>query len=94
MFEGIEKPFVLSVPKRAANVPLLVTSPHSGSDYPADFLAASLLDAHDIRQSEDMYVDALYADAPPLGLTPSCGSALARVSSNESDCSRPSSRVQ
>ena len=68
MFEGIEKPFVLSLPKRPASVPLLVTSPHSGSHYPADFLAASLLDAHDIRQSEDMYVDALYADAPSLGL--------------------------
>lgn len=65
---GTHSPFVLSQPQASAGVPLLITSPHSGSDYPSDFLAASLLDAHDIRQSEDMYVDALYADAPALGL--------------------------
>lgn len=70
MNEGVEKPFALTLPETAARVPLFVTSPHSGADYPSDFLAASLLDAHAIRQSEDMYVDALFADAP------SCGVAL------------------
>lgn len=68
MNEGTQEPFALTLPETAAGVPLFITSPHSGSDYPADFLAASLLDAHDIRQSEDMYVDALYADAPKLGI--------------------------
>lgn len=68
MSDALPNPFKLTLPEAAANVPLLITSPHSGSDYPADFLAASLLDAHDIRQSEDMYVDALYADAPKLGI--------------------------
>lgn len=68
MYEGTRTPFVLSLPQTPAGVPLLVTSPHSGSDYPAEFLDASQLDAHDIRQSEDMYVDTLYADAPDLGI--------------------------
>ena len=68
MYESAHSPFVLSPLQTAAGVPLLVTSPHSGADYPAEFLAASQLDAHDIRQSEDMYVDALYADAPTLGI--------------------------
>lgn len=67
MSEGIGQPFYFSQPETAAKVPLMVTSPHSGADYPIDFLAASLLNAHDIRQSEDMYVDALFADAPRLG---------------------------
>lgn len=68
MYEGAKSPFILSLPKTSAGVPLLVTSPHSGSDYPADFLHASQLDAHEIRQSEDMYVNAIYADAPKLGV--------------------------
>ncbi|MBO6781871.1 MAG: N-formylglutamate amidohydrolase [Alphaproteobacteria bacterium] len=48
-------------------VPLVFSSPHSGRDYPADFLAASKLDAHAIRRSEDSFVDELFAHAPQLG---------------------------
>lgn len=68
MIEGVHQPFALTLPETAAGVPLFVTSPHSGADYPDDFLAASLLNAHEIRQSEDMYVDALFADAPRMGV--------------------------
>lgn len=46
---------------------VIFASPHSGCDYPADFLAATLLDAHSIRSSEDAYVDLLFADAPICG---------------------------
>jgi N-formylglutamate amidohydrolase len=47
--------------------PLVFSSPHSGREYPADFLAASKLDALAIRRSEDSFVDELFAQAPHLG---------------------------
>ena len=45
----------------------IFASPHSGRDYPAALLTASLLDGLAIRSSEDAFVDALFADAPRLG---------------------------
>lgn len=48
-------------------VPLVFASPHSGSDYPADFLEASALDDHSLRRSEDSFVDELFASAPEHG---------------------------
>jgi N-formylglutamate amidohydrolase len=51
----------------ARTLPLVLASPHSGSDYPADFLAASRLDPLALRQSEDSFVDALFSGAPHLG---------------------------
>ena len=39
--------------------PLIFASPHSGRVYPDDMMAASALDAAEIRKSEDAYVDAL-----------------------------------
>jgi N-formylglutamate amidohydrolase len=51
----------------ARSLPLVVASPHSGSDYPPDFLAASRLDPLALRRSEDSFVDELFAAAPRLG---------------------------
>ena len=48
-------------------LPLVLASPHSGSDYPADLLAASRLDPLALRRSEDSFVDELFATAPRLG---------------------------
>lgn len=48
-------------------VPLVVASPHSGSDYPADFVAASRLDPLTLRRSEDAFVDEIFGAAPALG---------------------------
>jgi len=48
-------------------VPLVLASPHSGSDYPGDLLAASRLDSVSLRRSEDSFVDALFGAAPELG---------------------------
>jgi len=42
-------------------------SPHSGRAYSQAFLAASVLDAHVIRSSEDAFVDRLFACAPRFG---------------------------
>ena len=48
-------------------MPLVLASPHSGSDYPEDLLAASRLDALTLRRSEDSFVDEIFAAAPELG---------------------------
>jgi N-formylglutamate deformylase len=47
---------------------LVLASPHSGREYPAAFLAASVLDERMIRSSEDAFVDLLFADAPQAGV--------------------------
>ena len=49
------------------SLPLVLASPHSGIEYPADFLAASRLDPLALRRSEDSFVDELFAAAPRLG---------------------------
>ena len=49
------------------SVPLVFSSPHSGSFYPPEFVAASPLDLAMLRRSEDCYVDQLFSDAPRLG---------------------------
>ena len=48
-------------------VPLVFASPHSGSDYPAEFIAASRLDPVSLRRSEDSFVDELFGAAPRHG---------------------------
>jgi N-formylglutamate amidohydrolase len=48
-------------------LPLVLASPHSGSEYPEEFLADSRLDPLALRRSEDSFVDELFADAPCLG---------------------------
>ena len=47
--------------------PVIFSSPHSGSVYPAAFIAASQLDPLTLRRSEDAYVDELFGAAPELG---------------------------
>ena len=48
-------------------VPMVFASPHSGRDYPLDFLALARLDALSLRRSEDSFVDELFAAAPEFG---------------------------
>ena len=61
-----EQPFTFSTAKGLDGLPLLITSPHSGAHYSDAFIDHSLLNAHLIRQSEDMYVDALFEGTPEL----------------------------
>ncbi|MGO1118364.1 N-formylglutamate amidohydrolase [Rhodovibrionaceae bacterium A322] len=56
----------LTRPKRQT-LPLVLASPHSGRDYPDSFIAASKLDAQNLRRSEDCYVEELFSQAPDLG---------------------------
>ena len=48
------------------DVPLILDSPHSGSDYPADF--DPLPPMRQVRQAEDLCVDRLFGVAPELGV--------------------------
>ncbi len=65
---GLDGAGVFEVRRPAtALAPVVVASPHSGSDYPVDFVAASRLDPLALRRSEDSFVDRLFAAAPDLG---------------------------
>jgi N-formylglutamate deformylase len=55
------------IPPRTAALPLVIDSPHSGTDYPADFGAR--LAGRALRSGEDTWVDRLYASAPDHGAT-------------------------
>lgn len=58
--------FVLTRPESRTS-PVIFASPHSGCDYPAEFLARALPDRLLIRSSEDAFVDRLFEMAPELG---------------------------
>jgi N-formylglutamate amidohydrolase len=46
---------------------VVFASPHSGRDYPESFLRQAVLDASEIRSSEDAYVDLLFETVPSHG---------------------------
>jgi len=47
--------------------PLVFASPHSGRDYPGEFVAASRLDPLALRRSEDAFIDQVFDSAPSHG---------------------------
>ena len=57
---------VLSPEQQTA--PVIFASPHSGTNYPADFVNNSPLDLPSLRKSEDSFVDELFAAAPDHGM--------------------------
>jgi N-formylglutamate deformylase len=61
-----EPPVLVSRPP-VQTTPLVFASPHSGRRYPAEFLAASRLDALGLRRSEDSFVDELFSGALGFG---------------------------
>lgn len=65
-FPELPAPFEVLAPA-VQTLPIVVASPHSGSIYPVDFLAASRLDPVTLRRSEDCFVDELYRRVPSLG---------------------------
>jgi N-formylglutamate deformylase len=54
-------------PPRQRHLPLVLDSPHSGTQYPDDFQPAVALDL--LRQAEDSHVHELYASGPDHGAT-------------------------
>jgi len=51
----------------SASCPLVFSSPHSGCDYPDDFVATSRLDPLTLRRSEDAHVDVLFRSVVDFG---------------------------
>ena len=49
------------------NTAVVFASPHSGRDYPGAFLQRVALDEHEIRTSEDAFIDLLFGSAPQHG---------------------------
>jgi N-formylglutamate amidohydrolase len=49
-------------------VPVVVASPHSGSFYPATFLAEAAVPLAVLRRAEDAFIDELFAAAPAFGM--------------------------
>ena len=62
-----DKPAFETIRPRRLTAPIVFNSAHSGRDYPERFLQMTRLDHLSIRQSEDAYVDELFARAPHLG---------------------------
>ncbi|MTJ03646.1 MAG: N-formylglutamate amidohydrolase [Sediminimonas qiaohouensis] len=60
------RPFHIVQPAER-NTCVIFASPHSGREYPEDFLARAVVGGTDIRSSEDAYVDRLIAAAPRHG---------------------------
>lgn len=48
-------------------VPFVFASPHSGTNYTAEFIDESRLDPVALRRSEDSFIDELYEDVPKCG---------------------------
>jgi len=51
------------------DAPLVFASPHSGREYPAEFLAATRLTPQHLRRSEDSFLDEIVAGTPSHGAT-------------------------
>src|SRR5215467_1407857 len=64
--DELDPPFEVLEPKASLG-PVLFNSPHSGSTYPRNFLAACRLDIATLRRSEDSFVDELIAGVVQCG---------------------------
>ena len=62
----MNEPYAITEP-RSGHAPLVLDSPHSGTEYPEDFRPAVSLEL--LRQAEDSYVDELFASGPDVGAT-------------------------
>src|SRR5215813_4143523 len=64
--DELDPPFEILEPQTYQG-PVLFNSPHSGSTYPREFLAACRLDIATLRRSEDSFVDELVAGVVRCG---------------------------
>ena len=62
----LKSAFDLALPK-TRTTSVVFASPHSGRDYPASFLRRAVLNANEIRSSEDAFVDQLFDAVPQQG---------------------------
>jgi N-formylglutamate amidohydrolase len=61
------QPLIDVLAPRRQNLAVVLASPHSGTEYPADLVEASRLDRHRLRRSEDSFVDEIFAAAAAQG---------------------------
>lgn len=61
-----DRAYQLVMPRRR-KTSVVFASPHSGKAYDPAFVASSALNAHEIRSSEDAFVDLLFGSAPRFG---------------------------
>lgn len=64
---SLDNPIDVIEPPRLES-PIVVSSPHSGSRYPAELMAMTVLSRTALRRSEDCYVDELFSSAPAAGV--------------------------
>ncbi|MCC0015498.1 MAG: N-formylglutamate amidohydrolase [Rhodobiaceae bacterium] len=64
---NLDPGYSLVLPPAGLQVPFVFNSPHSGTHYPAAFVASSRLDLNRLRRSEDTFVEELFAMAPAHG---------------------------
>ena len=64
---GISRSYEVLRPRRVS-APVVLASPHSGRDYPPEFVARSRLNPLALRKSEDGFVDELFAGARGCGV--------------------------
>lgn len=62
-----ESPYFDILSPQQVRVPVIFNSPHSGRDYPLDFVTSSRLDSRTLRRSEDFMVDELFRGAVGMG---------------------------
>lgn len=65
--EDLFNPPVEVIQPDTLTAPVLFSSPHSGNQYPASFVAASKLDPKTLRKSEDALIDELFLPVTGLG---------------------------
>lgn len=64
--DELSPPFEIAEPGQW-RAPVIFNSPHSGSIYPAEFLAASRIDLPALRRSEDSFMDEMIGDLHARG---------------------------
>ena len=64
--DELSPPFEIIEPS-VWRAPIIFNSPHSGSIYPREFLAASRIDQAGLRRSEDSFMDEIIADLTGRG---------------------------
>jgi len=65
-FDELSPPFEITEPG-IWRAPVIFNSPHSGSVYPREFLAASRIDEATLRRSEDSFMDEIVGDLVERG---------------------------
>ncbi len=65
-FDELSPPFEIAEPG-IWRAPVIFNSPHSGSVYPREFLAASRIDEATLRRSEDSFMDEIVGDLVERG---------------------------